>query len=43
MVLGRPDDAKAALAKARLVLAGDANGLASVETAAREAGVEMQE
>lgn len=40
MVLDRPDDARAALAKARLALAGNADGLAAVEAVARETGVE---
>ena len=39
MVLGKPDDAKAALAKARTALAGDAPGLTSVNDAAKAAGV----
>ena len=39
MVLGKPDDAKAALAKARSALAGDATALASVNEAAKAAGV----
>ncbi|HVY20491.1 MAG TPA: c-type cytochrome biogenesis protein CcmI [Bauldia sp.] len=40
MVLGRPDDARAALADARTALAADQAKVAIVETAAREAGVE---
>lgn len=40
MVLGRSDDARAALAKARTALAGDAAGLAVVEAEARSAGVQ---
>jgi cytochrome c-type biogenesis protein CcmH len=40
MVLGRTDDARAALAKARMALVADAAGLAAVEAAAKEAGVE---
>ena len=39
MVLGRPDDAAAALAKARTALAGNAEGLATVEAEARASGV----
>ena len=39
MVLGRPDDAKAALDKARIALAGNAEGLATVEAEARASGV----
>ncbi len=39
MVLNRPDDAKAALAKARAALAADATALASVNDAAKAAGV----
>jgi cytochrome c-type biogenesis protein CcmH len=39
MVLGRADDARAALADARVALAGDAAKLAAVEVAARDAGV----
>lgn len=39
MVLGRPDDAVAALAKARTALAGNAEGLATVEAEARASGV----
>ena len=39
MVLGKADDAKAALAKAREALAGDATALASVNEAAKAAGV----
>ena len=39
MVLGRPDDARAALADARVALAGDGEGLAAVEAAARETGL----
>lgn len=39
MVLSKPDDAKAALAKARSALAGDATALASVNEAAKAAGV----
>lgn len=38
MVLGRPDDATAALAKARTALAGKAEALATVEAEARAAG-----
>jgi cytochrome c-type biogenesis protein CcmH len=40
MVLGRGDDAKAALAKARTALAGKPDGLAVVEAEARSAGIE---
>jgi cytochrome c-type biogenesis protein CcmH len=40
MVLGRADDARAALTEARAALATDAAKLAVVEAAAREAGVE---
>ena len=43
MVLGRPDDARAALEKARIALAGDSAGLASVEATARETGLVEQE
>ena len=39
MVLGRPDDAGAALAKARTALAGDPGQLGRVEAEARSAGV----
>ncbi len=39
MVLDKADDAKAALAKARAALAGDATALASVNEAAKAAGV----
>jgi cytochrome c-type biogenesis protein CcmH len=39
MVLGRPDDAKTALAKARTALAANAAVLADVNRAAKEAGV----
>lgn len=39
MVLGKTDDAKAALAKARGALAGDAAALAAVNEAAKAAGV----
>ena len=39
MVLGRPDDAAAALASARTALAGNAEGLATVEAEARASGV----
>ena len=39
MVLNRPDDAKAALAKARIALAADAAALAGVNEAAKTAGV----
>ena len=39
MVLGKATDAKAALAKARSALAGDATALASVNEAAKAAGV----
>ena len=39
MVLNRPEDAKAALAKARTALAGDATALAAVNDAAKQAGV----
>lgn len=39
MVLGKSEEAKAALAKARTALAGDATGLASVNDAAKAAGV----
>lgn len=39
MVLGKTAEAKAALAKARTALAGDATGLASVNDAAKAAGV----
>ena len=39
MVLGRADDARAALVEARTALAGDAAKLATVEAAAREAGL----
>jgi len=39
MVLGRSEDAKAALAKARTVLAGKSDILARVEAAAKSAGV----
>jgi cytochrome c-type biogenesis protein CcmH len=39
MVLGRPADAKAALAKARTALAADAEALAKLNDTAREAGV----
>ncbi len=39
MVLGKADDAKAALAKARDALSGDAAALASVDEAAKAAGV----
>jgi cytochrome c-type biogenesis protein CcmH len=39
MVLGRPDDARAALAKARIALAADAKGLASVEAEAAAQGL----
>ncbi len=39
MVLGKTDDAKAALAKARTALAADATALASVNEAAKTAGV----
>jgi cytochrome c-type biogenesis protein CcmH len=38
MALGRPDDAAAALASARTALAGNAEGLATVEAEARAAG-----
>jgi cytochrome c-type biogenesis protein CcmH len=40
MVLGRADDARAALTDARAALAGDAAKVAVVEAAAREAGLE---
>ena len=40
MVLGRGDDAKAALAKARTALAGKPDRLAVVEAEARSAGIE---
>jgi cytochrome c-type biogenesis protein CcmH len=40
MVLGRADDARAALADARTALAGDAAKVAIVDAAAREAGLE---
>jgi cytochrome c-type biogenesis protein CcmH len=43
MVLGRADDARAALAAARTALAGDAAKVAVVEAAAREAGLETQQ
>lgn len=39
MVLGRPDDARAALAAARAALAADAAGLSRVEAAATAAGL----
>ena len=39
MVLGRSEDAKAALAKAETALAGDVNGLQTVDAAARAAGL----
>jgi cytochrome c-type biogenesis protein CcmH len=39
MVLGRADDARAALAKARTALAGEAARLATVDRAAKEAGL----
>lgn len=39
MVLGKPDEARAALTKARAALAGDAAALASVNEAATAAGV----
>ena len=39
MVLGRGDDAKAALAKARQALAGDTTKLAAIDAAARELGL----
>ncbi len=39
MVLQRPDDAKAALGKARVALAADATALANVNEAAKAAGV----
>ncbi len=39
MVLGKADDARAALAKARTALAGDATALAGVNQAAKAAGV----
>jgi cytochrome c-type biogenesis protein CcmH len=39
VVLGRPDDARSALAKARTVLAGDADGLALVEAEAKARGL----
>jgi hypothetical protein len=39
MVLGRGDDAKAALAKARTALSGKSDLLARVEEAAKSAGV----
>ena len=42
MVLGRAEDARSALARARTALAADAAGLASVEAAAKEAGVEVE-
>lgn len=42
MVLGRPEDARDALLKAREALAGDAEGLAMVAAAAREAGLETE-
>jgi cytochrome c-type biogenesis protein CcmH len=41
MVLDRPADARDAFARARIALAGNATGLAAVEAAAREAGVEV--
>ena len=40
MVLGRSDDAKAALARARTALADKPDGLAAVEAEARSAGIE---
>jgi cytochrome c-type biogenesis protein CcmH len=40
MVLGRAEDAHAALVKARVALSGDAPGLAAVEATARQVGVE---
>jgi cytochrome c-type biogenesis protein CcmH len=43
MVLGQPDQAQAALGEARTALAGDAAKIATVETAAREAGLETQQ
>jgi cytochrome c-type biogenesis protein CcmH len=43
MVLGRADDARAALAEARTALAGDAAKVAVVDAAARAAGLEMQQ
>jgi cytochrome c-type biogenesis protein CcmH len=39
MVLGRPDEARVALSEARVALAGDAAKVATVEAAARDAGV----
>ncbi len=39
MVLERPEDARAALANARIALAGDREGLATVEATARQAGL----
>jgi cytochrome c-type biogenesis protein CcmH len=43
MVLGRADDARAALADARTALAGDAAKVALVDAAARAAGLETQQ
>jgi cytochrome c-type biogenesis protein CcmH len=40
IVLGRADDAKAALAKARAALAAKPDGLAPIEAEARAAGIE---
>ena len=42
MVLGRPDDARDAYARALEALAGDAEGLAIVAAAAHEAGLETE-
>jgi cytochrome c-type biogenesis protein CcmH len=39
MVLERPDEAKAALEKARAAKAGDSEGLAMIETEARSLGL----
>jgi hypothetical protein len=39
MVLGRPDDARAALDKARVALAGDEAKLAQVESEAAASGL----
>jgi hypothetical protein len=39
MVLGRPADAKAALAKARTALVADEAALAALNDAAKQAGV----
>ncbi len=42
MVLGRPDDARAALDKARTALAGDADKLAMVESEAAASGLSVE-